>query len=270
MNVEELIALCRQRTPESLIAFYEWVYLERGMSMPDHLLPVVYALCDTRIRNLMLNVGPGAGKSNLLSIIYPAWEIGHDPSMTVLGISGAENSANAFMQAVMAIVQYSKPWSLIFPDVKPDKEAGWGGERGMLVTGHKPGDPDASFFAAGMLSRLLTSRHARLLILDDLHNDENSSTEEKCKDVVKKYYSLLAGRADPRGARFIMAGRRFHQSDIYGHFQDNPDSDWVVLRLPAERLGETKLYYDVFVPDDLECVFTDRMVFCADNQIVTV
>jgi hypothetical protein len=268
MTTEDLIALCRQRTPASLIAFYEWVYLDRGMTMPDHLLPVVYALCDIRIQKLMLIVGPGAGKSSLLSILYPAWAIGHDPSLTVLGISGAENSANAFQQAVMSIISESQAWRMIFPNVLPDKAAGWGGERGMYVTGHKPGDPDASFWSGGIASRNLTTKHGKLMVLDDLHNDENSSTEAACQGVVDKYYRTIIGRADPSGARFVLAGRRFHQNDIYGVLQNS--EEWVVMRLPAERMGESILYFDIYVPDNLECVFTDRMVFCADDQIVTV
>jgi predicted phage terminase large subunit-like protein len=222
------------------------------------MLPMCRALEDRRIKNLMIILGPGGGKSNLISVIYPAWRLGVDAASTILGISAGENLVQGFLHGVMEIVEYSPHYHRFFPNTRPDKSAGWSTERGIFVTGHQLGDADASYWGAGLDSKSLGGKHAREIILDDLHDDTNSATSEQCLKVRKRYYNTLLGRADPRGARRILAGRRWSEQDLYGHFSDS--GDWVVMTLPNERAGETALYIDVRVPKGLECCFTDTML----------
>ncbi|HVB29878.1 MAG TPA: hypothetical protein VNG91_08725, partial [Terriglobia bacterium] len=79
--------------------------------------------------------------------------------------------------------------------------------------------------------------------------------------VITRYYNTLIGRADPRGARFLLAGRRWSEWDIYGHMIES--GDWVAMRLPAERPKEKGLFYDVYVPpttisgEPYACCFTE-------------
>lgn len=265
---DEMTALCRMWTPSSFIAYYEWLYADFKWTYPRHLVPVAMALCDSRIRKIMLIVGPGSGKSQALSIVYPSWLLGHDPTQTIIGVSGAENLAQGFMSAVMEIVAYNRVFHMTFPNVRPDKEAGWSNDKGAFVTGRRQGIPDSNFWSGGLTSKVLVGKHARTLILDDLHSDDNSRTPQQCEEVVRKYYNTILGRADPTGARFIMAGRRWHENDIYGQLQAS--EDWVVLRLPAERPGSQRLYHDVYVPDNLDCVFTDGWVHCFNGQAIQV
>ena len=268
ITAESLAAICRQWTPQSLATFYEWSFAGLGFKLPDHLWPVVLGLCDTRIDKLMLNVGPGSGKSQLLSVVYPTWVLGHDPNMTILGVSGGESLMQGFQAASMDLVQNSPAFQLSFPNVKPDKNAGWSAERGMFVTGRKPGVPDASYLAAGLQSKYLVGKHCRTLIIDDLHDADNSETAEACEKVVKKYYTTILGRADPMGCRFILAGRRWHENDVYGHLKQS--GDWVTMTLPAERAGKKGLYFDIDLPDGFECVFSDRQIHCRDGTIVKI
>lgn len=191
--------------------------------------------------------------------------IGRDPNMTVLGISGGEALMQGFQKATMGIVENSPHWRRVFPAVRPDKGTGWSTEGGMYVMGRRPGIPDASYLACGIDSKYLTGKHGRCIVIDDLHNEENSATADQCEKVVVKYAKTILGRADPMGARFIMAGRRWHTDDIYGVLKG---SDWVVLELPAEREGSTRLFYDVYVPDGLACVFNDKMVRLSDGTMI--
>ena len=269
------VELCRSGTPAGLACFYELMFadMEPKWKFPDHLVPVALGICDTRINKLMLIVAPGSGKSQFLSIVVPAWMIGRDPNMTVLGISGGEALMQGFQKATMNIVEQSPSWKRVFPNVRPDKTAGWSTEGGMFVTGRRPGIPDASYLACGIDSKYLTGKHAKLVIVDDLHNKENSATSEQCEKVVLAYSNTILGRADPMGARYLMAGRRWHQDDIYGRLKN---SDWVVLEVPAEREGSRRLFYDIYIPNDpitgttLQCVFNDNHYRMANGTMVAV
>ena len=257
ITVEEAKKTAFPSTWEGLITFYNTIYFDRGIFLPPHLYDVARALMDERIRKLMILIGPGGGKSMLLSVCYPAFRLGNDPTTTILGISAGEALMQGFQKAVMEFVKNSEIWKLAFPSVRPDEEAGWSTERGMYVTGRNPGDPDASYFAAGLTSSALTGKHARQLIIDDIHNAENAASAEACGKVIAKYYDTIIGRADPRGARFIMAGRRWSQDDIYAHLMAEQAHEWVIMSLPAEREGSGQLYWDIQMPDGFVCCFND-------------
>ena len=249
------------RTTQGLIAFYNYVLQGRGVQFPKHLVPVAYALMDRRIHNLLVILGPGAGKSVLLSQIYPLFEIGHDPTITVLGLSAGEALMQGFLGAVQQYI-CSPDWAAAFPGIGPDYDRGWSSERGIFVTGHGAGDPDSTYFVAGITSKAFTGKHARIVLGDDLHDRENSMSAEACLRVRETYYRQVPGRGDPRGARFIFAGRRWHEDDLYGHLKD-PDgsgrTDYVVMELPAVRKGED-LYWAVTLPDKMVCCFNDGTV----------
>lgn len=199
--------------------------------------------------------------SQLLSVCYPAWALGHDPTLTILGVSASEGLIQGFVQASMELIEGrgTGAWyPIVFPNVKPDKDSGWSPLRGAYVTGRPVGIPDPSYVGAGLTSKALTGKHAKILIFDDLHDFENSLNPEQCKKVIDKYYGQLIGRADPAGARFIVAGRRWNESDLYGHILKNEADQWVVLTLPAERRNSSRLYWNIQVPDGLECVFTEQ------------
>lgn len=264
---DEIAELCRGWTPMGLALFYEAIFEEQGFKVPPHMWPVMLGICDHRIKRLMLVIGPGSGKSLTLSVTVPAWLLGHDPNLTVLGISGGEALMQGFQDAVATIIESSPAWRRVFPNVRPDKQAGWSTTKGIFVTGRAPGNPDASYLACGIDSKYLTGKHGKVIIIDDLHNEENSATADQCEKVVQKYAKTIVGRADPMGARFIIAGRRWHEDDIYGKLKN---TDWVVLELPAEREGTRKLFYDVYIPDGLKCVFNDRHCLLGDGQLVKV
>lgn len=251
---QDLLAKVRARDVYGLVAYYEGIFPQ--FTFPPHMIPVAMALCDLRIRKLAVIIGPGSGKSLLLSVCFPAWNLGHDLNQTNLGISASEGLIQGFVRASMELVEWS-PWhKAIFPDCKPDKDAGWSAANGAYVEGRNKGNPDPSYVGAGLTSKSLTGKHAKTLILDDLHDAENSNTAEQRQKVIDKYYSQLMGRQDPQGARIILAGRRWATDDLYGHLMDT-EADWVFMSLPAERKVGSDLFWDISVPDGLVCCFSE-------------
>lgn len=243
------------RNVHGFIGFHDLMLSDRGFHITPHMVPVAAALIDERIKNLIVVIGPGSSKSTLISVAYPAFVIGHDPTVTILGLSAGEGLMQGFQHAVGEWIENSMMWKRAFPGVRPNKAAGWSSERGLFVNGRPPGDPDASYFVAGLTSAALTGKHARVIICDDIHNRQNSGSSMLRLAVVQQWYDTIVGRADPQGAKFVVTGRRWATDDLYGHLISS--GDFVVMELPAEREGSLDIYWDVKIPDRLECCFTD-------------
>lgn len=256
----------RHANPESLV-FLERKKLYNYQYSPNPKLEIIsiepYEVAESTC--LILNSQDGlfliddfivTHNSSLLSIYYPAWILGHDSSQTILGISASEGLIQGFVQASMEIIEWAPWYKVAFPNVKPDKEAGWSPSRGMYITGRSIGIPDPSYVGVGLTSKTLTGKHAKTIIIDDLNDAENTYTAEQRKRVIEKYYSQLVGRADPGGARYIVAGRRWAMEDLIGWLMAKEEEEWVTMTLPAERKSSTRLYWDITVPDGLECCFT--------------
>lgn len=257
------LIIMRSGTWEGLVLFYNTIFSDRGWTLPPHMIPVAQALMDKRIDNLAIIVGPGSTKSTLLSIVYPTYVLGLDPSQTILGISAGEFLITGFMRAAMEIIEFSAPYKAIFPDTRPDKGAGWSTERGMFVTNRKPGISDASYWGAGVSSKALVGKHAKTILMDDLHDSENSRSVTGRETLLEIYRNTIIGRADPSvsktgsdSVRFIIAGRRWHQDDIYGVLER--EGNYVVMTLPAERPDSNFLYWDCVIPDGMVCCFNEE------------
>ena len=196
--------------------------------------------------------------SQFLSIVIPSWEIGLDPTTTTINISAGENLPQGFLNSVKTLIESNPVYRDVFPNVRPDEERGWSLDKGLFVTGHTKGIPDANYFATGITSSSLTGKHGKLIILDDIHSELNSSTPEQCQKITESYYKTVVGRGDPTGARYIVAGRRWSIHDVYQKLIDS--GVWTFMTLPAVRDNSLELYYDVVMPDDAVNVFTEEGV----------
>ena len=265
-EIEKWVALSRERSARGLAAFYKLLYSEQGWKFPPHLAPVADALADPRITNLLITATPGSGKSQLTSVAYPLWELSHNPGMTIMGISGAESLMVGFVKSSMDLIENSHNLKVMFPDMVPNKDSGWTAS-GFFVKGRPPGVPDPSYAAYGLQSSTVTGRHAKLIILDDPHDPANSATPDQIQKVVDIYYANISGRRDPEGSRILVVGRRWATDDLYGLLARS--NEFVYLNLPAWRFNKTgKLFFDAYVPPDLECVFSERAGRGGKLQIV--
>ncbi len=260
---QEYLQIARERSARGLTMCYDLVYGDRGWTFPPHLTPVAEALVDDRIKNLMVIVTPGGGKSQLTSVLYPAWLLAHDLNETIIGISGAEDLIKGFVKSTKDLIENSHNFKTIFPHVQPNKKLGWS-DSSFFVDGRNSGVPDPSYSSYGLWSRELTGKHAKTLIIDDIHTADNTATPSQIEKVASVYFNTLLSRpsADPdtgRGGRIIIVGRRWADNDLYIKLWKS--KQYVVVFIPAWRFDnveDRRLYCDVYVPPNLKCVFSER------------
>lgn len=254
------IEICRTRNPASLELFYNLISDQQGYSFPDHLRPIVYALADENIKRLLVTISPGASKSTLVSVLYPAWELGLDPTKTILGISSAEDQISKFLQATMQIIQSDKIYKTLYPNTIPDPSSGWSPFRGMYLKRRVKGSPDPSYSISGIQAQSLTGKHALILVGDDLHDLKNSSSPYNIDQLEHAFFTSVVGRQDPRGARILIIGRRWDLNDLYHRLAIT--NEFLVMTIPsirdiADPSENPNLYFDVTIPEGLSCTFND-------------
>jgi hypothetical protein len=59
---------------------------------------------DGRIRRLIISVPPRHLKSHLASVAFPAWRLGHDPSVQIVCVSYAQDLADKLSRDCRRIV----------------------------------------------------------------------------------------------------------------------------------------------------------------------
>lgn len=176
-----------------------------------------------------VSLPPRHGKSQLVSLYYPAWFLGRNPTKKVMLVSHTADMAVDFGRFVRNLIS-SPEYKAVFPDVKlavDSKSAGrWNTNQGGV------------FFACGVGSSL-AGRGADLLIVDDAHSEQDVLAGNY--EVFEKAYQWFTFGARTRlmpGGRVAIVNTRWHMDDIIGRvtkdMMQNPEADqYEVVEFPA-------------------------------------
>jgi predicted phage terminase large subunit-like protein len=187
------------------------------------------ALADGTKDRVCVNIPPRHGKSQLVSIYYPAWFIGKYPNKKILMVSHTTDLAVDFGRKVRNIID-TQTYKDIFPTVTlaaDSKSAGrWNTNAG------------GEYFACGVGSAL-AGRGADLLLVDDPHNEQDIINGNL--DVFDRAYEWFTYGARTRlmpGGRVAIIQTRWHQDDLTGRVVrdmiHNEDTDqYEVIEFPA-------------------------------------
>jgi predicted phage terminase large subunit-like protein len=156
---------------------------------------------------ICVNMPPRHGKSQLVSIYFPAWFLGKNPDKKVLMVSHTTDLAVDFGRKVRNLISTDQ-YKEIFPDTQlaiDSKSAGrWNTSKG------------GEYFACGVGSAL-AGRGAHLLLVDDPHNEQDIINGNL--DVFDKAYEWFTFGARTRlmpGGRVAIIQTRWHLDDLTG------------------------------------------------------
>ena len=176
-----------------------------------------------------VNMPPRHGKSQLVSIYFPAWFIGKYPNKKVLMVSHTTDLAVDFGRKVRNIID-TDAYRQVFPNVSlaiDSKSAGrWNTNFG------------GEYFACGVGSAL-AGRGADLLLVDDPHNEQDIINGNF--DVFEKAYEWFTYGARTRlmpGGRVAIVQTRWHLDDLTGRVtrdmaQNEGADQYEVVEFPA-------------------------------------
>ena len=183
---------------------------------------------------ICVNMPPRHGKSQLISIYFPAWFLGRNPDKKVLMVSHTTDLAVDFGRKVRNLIA-TPEYQAIFPTVKLASDSKSAGRWNTSVGGE--------YFACGVGSAL-AGRGAHLLLVDDPHNEQDIINGNL--DVFDKAYEWFTFGARTRlmpGGRIAIVQTRWHLDDLTGRVvrdmsQNELADKYEVVEFPA--ILETK------------------------------
>ena len=178
---------------------------------------------------ICVNIPPRHGKSQLVSIFFPAWFLGRNPNKKVMMVSHTTDLAVDFGRKVRNLIS-TEEYRSIFPTVSLAQDSKSAGRWNTNVGGE--------YYACGIGSAL-AGRGADLLLIDDPHSEQDVINGNF--EVVAKAYEWFTFGARTRlmpGGSVAIIQTRWHMDDLTGRvvrdMVNNKLSDqYEVVEFPA-------------------------------------
>jgi predicted phage terminase large subunit-like protein len=215
---DDLIAFCKLMMPEFIVGKHHRI-------LADMLMGIEKGDKD----RVCVNIPPRHGKSQLVSIFYPAWFLGRNPDKKVMMVSHTTDLAVDFGRKVRNLIA-TDAYRSVFPTVKLAQDSKSAGRWNTNVGGE--------YYACGIGSAL-AGRGADLLLVDDPHSEQDVINGNF--EVFAKAYEWFTFGARTRlmpGGRVAIIQTRWHMDDLTGRVTNdmakNDRSDqYEVVEFPA-------------------------------------
>ena len=189
---------------------------------------------------LMVFVPPQHGKSEIVSRKFPAWALGKNPLLKIVGSSYSADLAQQFSRAIQRTID-SKEYGEVFPNtflnnqrVKMDTQRGWLRNIDMFETVGYGG-----FYKAVGVGGSLTGTPADLGIIDDPIKDAMEANSETYRNRVWDWYTDVFLTRMHNHSKQILILTRWHADDLAGRLLEREGDQWTVVNIPAIREDDT-------------------------------
>lgn len=189
--------------------FFSFVMREEDSGSPIRCAPHQRVLMDFVEAHpfSMCRLPPGFSKS-FCSTALTLRQLGQDPSGRCAVISAAEEQAAKTVTLVRDMVENRddlfRSLGLVFPDLLPGSPGRDPWTTTRITIKRPPGIRDPSLKAAGRDSQGTLGSRLTWVIVDDLLNDENTSTPEACSKMNRWFYTVVLSRAAIKGTRVVV------------------------------------------------------------------
>jgi len=178
---------------------------------------------------ICVNIPPRHGKSQLVSIYFPAWFLGRNPDKKVMMVSHTTDLAVDFGRKVRNLISTAE-YQSIFPNVQLASDSKSAGRWNTNMGGE--------YYACGIGSSI-AGRGAHLLLVDDPHSEQDVLSGNF--DVFDKAYEWFTYGARTRlmpGGRVAIIQTRWHLDDLTGRVtrdmsQNEQADQYEVVEFPA-------------------------------------
>lgn len=164
------------------------------------------ALADLFPRLILMSF-PESGKTSQLAILRLIHALGRNPNLRIAVVSKIQDRAVQITRAIKSYIEKSKELAEVFPDLLPGES--WA-ENAFIV--RRPvHSRDPSVQALG-LNDAVTGSRIDILVFDDILDQENTSSPDGRKKVLKRIRGAFIDRVSKKG-RIIFLTNAWHPED---------------------------------------------------------
>ncbi len=180
-------------------------------------------LCMTgKIKRLIINMPPRYLKSVCTSVAFPAFLLGHDPTLRLLCLSYGDGLAGDLSRNCREIMQ-----STFYRDLFSGTRISASKNTEFLFTMTAGGFRRAASFGGP-----LTGLGGDMIIIDDPLKADDALSPSKRQEVIDRFENTVSSRLDNKNdGCIILVMQRLHLDDLTGHLLEK--GGWTVLSLPA-------------------------------------
>jgi predicted phage terminase large subunit-like protein len=191
------------------------------------------------IKRLIVTLPPRSLKSLCVSIAFPAWVLGCDPTRRIICASYADELASVFSRQTREVM--ATPWyHRVFPGMRFSKRKNT--EREIVST-------NGGYRFATSVDGTMTGRGANFIIIDDPIKTNSAMSEAERNRVNDWFKNTVFNRLDRKTEDvIIIVMQRIHVDDLVGHVLEL--GDWTVLNLPSIapeaasiQIGDDEFYH---------------------------
>ena len=265
---KSLFELDKAECEESLSEFIKqaWHVIEPGQSyshnwhidmIAEHLTAITDGLMidDDRYYNrLLINVPPGAMKSLLVSVLWPAWEWGPRNMPYMRYVCASHSMTLAIRDSVKMRRLVSSDWY----------QARWGDR--VTLTGDQNEkvkyETTATGFRQAVAMDGMTGARGDRVILDDPHSVASAASEAMRKTTIETFEQAIPTRLNnPDKSAIIVIMQRLHEEDVSGVIIEKQlgyDHLMLPMEYDPDRHCATLLGYEDPRTEKGELLFSDR------------
>ena len=206
-----------------------------------HIQAIAYQLqrvWEGKITRLIINMPPRYLKSLTVSVAWPAYVLGLDPTRRIFAISYGNELSSKHSADFRSIVE--SPWyRKAFPEMILHRSL-----EDEVITSHR------GFRKSTSLQGTLTGLGGSIFIIDDPLKPADAQSDPRRETANQWVSNTLISRLDNKATgAIIVVMQRVHLNDLTGYLTEISD-DWTVLSLPAiaeadERtaIGDGEFYF---------------------------
>jgi predicted phage terminase large subunit-like protein len=185
-------------------------------------------------KRLIVTVPPRHLKSHEISIAFPAWVLGHEPTKQILSVTYAQDLSDNLARKSRTLMTSPFYEGLFDTRLSKGREA---------VSDYET--TDGGYRLSTSVGGVLTGRGADIIIIDDPLKADDALSESRRRSVNEWYDNTARSRLNSQeNGAIIIVMQRLHEDDLVAHVQEH--EPWDVLSFPA--IAEQDETYDFSTP----------------------
>lgn len=181
-------------------------------------------------RRLIINMPPRYMKSICISVSWPAWILGHDPTKKIIAASYSQAISNKHSQDCRLIVS-SSWYKSVFQEAKIVQGEN---QKSKFVTTKR------GFRLASSTGGSITGEGGDILILDDPQNPSKINSTKYRNNTIEWFEQTFVSRLNnKKDGAIVIVMQRLHENDLCGYLLENKKDQWDLLKIPAIFEEET-------------------------------